>query len=415
MIWIFRTLFALVGVVIIGGCSSGDGDTKRHSFPIPRGVWQAEVTLPGGPLRFQFELSDGRNPDAVLINGVERVPVDDVTVTDTNMELRMGAFNSVIAATIDNGVLTGSLRLTKRGGDIQEMPFRAEYAQGYWFKPATMPSGFELDGRWAVTFRDDDGNTSPAIGEFRREGGLVFGTFLTPTGDYRYLAGDVSGDVMSLSCFDGAHAFLFRATMQADGTLAGDFWSGTKWHETWTAERDEDATLEDAFAATTLTVANDAFTFSFPDLKGKTVSLADSRFDGKVVLVTIAGSWCPNCHDEAAFLSEFYRENKKKGVEIVGLMFEHFRDERATEQVKKFRDRYNIGYPLLVAGYSDKAEATTTLGQLDRVRSFPTTIFLDKQHRVRHVHTGFSGPGTGEHYRDLTSSFAQIVSGLLAE
>jgi len=62
--------------------------------------------------------------------------------------------------------------------------------------------------------------------------------------------------------------------------------------------------------------------FSFPDLDGRTVSLSDERFRGKVVVVAISGSWCPNCHDEAQYLVELYAKYHDKGLEIVALDFE---------------------------------------------------------------------------------------------
>ncbi|MEZ5286715.1 MAG: TlpA disulfide reductase family protein [Vicinamibacterales bacterium] len=46
------------------------------------------------------------------------------------------------------------------------------------------------------------------------------------------------------------------------------------------------------------------------------------RFRGKVVLVNISGSWCPNCHDEAPFLAALHRRFKDRGFEIVTLSFE---------------------------------------------------------------------------------------------
>ena len=58
--------------------------------------------------------------------------------------------------------------------------------------------------------------------------GRVTGTFLTETGDYRYLEGVVDGDSLKLSCFDGSHAFLFHAALDQD-SFRGRFWSGTHW------------------------------------------------------------------------------------------------------------------------------------------------------------------------------------------
>ncbi len=63
--------------------------------------------------------------------------------------------------------------------------------------------------------------------------------------------------------------------------------------------------------------ATEPFHFKFPDLNGKLVSDTDDRFKGKVVLVNITGSWCPNCHDEAPFLAEMYKNIERKGWKLL--------------------------------------------------------------------------------------------------
>jgi peroxiredoxin len=156
--------------------------------------------------------------------------------------------------------------------------------------------------------------------------------------------------------------------------------------------------------------------FSFPDVDGKRVSSRDPRFAGKVVIVTLGGSWCPNCHDEAAFLGPYYVQNRERGLEVVELMFEHFGDfPQAAAATKRFRDAFNLQYTMLIAGTSDKDQASTQLPQLNHVFAFPTTVFLDRKGRVRRIYTGFSGPGTGEHYQKLIEDFDATVEQLLAE
>jgi thiol-disulfide isomerase/thioredoxin len=145
------------------------------------------------------------------------------------------------------------------------------------------------------------------------------------------------------------------------------------------------------------------------------VSLSDPRFQGKVVIVTLAGSWCPNCHDEAAFLAQLYREHREKGLEVVSLMFEHFGDfAQAADATRRFRKSTGIDYVTLIAGTSDKDEAAKALPQLTGVFAFPTTIWVDRAGVVRRIHAGFSGPATGAHYTDLTSEFTEFTLGLLA-
>jgi peroxiredoxin len=414
-------LLSFLWIAAMAACS-GDRDERGqsarvHPGEIETGRWSATATLPGGDIRFAVDLSnESGDYGASLVNGEEQVRIGEVRVDGDKLTLFFPAFNSTIEAELDNGVLTGTLTLVKRDGVEQTMPFTAEYAEGYTFSIEAPTPDVDIAGRWDVTFLSEDGGTSSAVGEFVQEGPKISGTFLTATGDYRYLSGSVTGRSFDLSCFDGAHAFLFKGTLGEDGRIEGEFWSGTKWYERWRARRDDDAALPDPYSLTFLREGYDRFAFSFPDIAGKPVSLEDERFDGKVVIVTLAGSWCPNCHDAAAFLSEYYDKNRERGLEIVGLMYEHLRDEQAAmEQIERLEKKHNINYTLLYAGYSGKEEAQKTLPMLNHVMSYPTMVFIDRGGVVRRIHTGFSGPGTGEHYKQFKSEFSVFVDQLLAE
>ncbi|HKZ73598.1 MAG TPA: TlpA disulfide reductase family protein [Steroidobacteraceae bacterium] len=255
-----------------------------------------------------------------------------------------------------------------------------------------------------------------AVGELRQSHHQVTGTFLTPTSDHRFLAGDVRDDELELSTFDGAHAYLYRAKILRGGRLEGTWWSGLAWQESFSARRDDAATLGDAESATAMRVAARALDFTFPDLGGQPVSLQDPRFTGKVLVVTLGGSWCPNCHDEAAFLAPYYLQNRERGLEVVALMFEHFGAfEKAAAATRRFCDRYGIEYATLIAGISDEEDAAKRLPQLHAVHAFPTTLFIDRAGRVRRIHTGFSGPATGAHHQRLIEDFDATVEQLLSE
>ena len=385
--------------------------------PLP-GHWRAVVQLPGGELPFFIDISAGQNGsyEAQIDNGDGHTPVERVVREGDKLLLDFPSFDNRIDVTLEKGELVGTLTLVKRNGKEQVMPLRAHLGESHRFFADGGAALIDVTGRWSVTFRDDDGVETPAVGEFRQAGNELTGTFLTPTGDHRYLAGQVQDRELRLSTFDGSHAFLYRAELGADNTLAGDYWSGTAWHESWTARRDADAHLANLDTLTHLKEGYDRFTFSFPDLEGKPVSLDDERFRGKVVMVVLAGSWCPNCHDEAAYLAPLYRAQSSRGLEIVELMYEHFGDfATAARQTQRMRDKFGIEYTTLIAGVSDKDEASKTLPMLNAVLAFPTTIFVDRHGRVRLIHTGFAGPGTGEHYTELKRSFEAMLETLLRE
>ncbi len=401
----------LLAAVALSGCQ------RDAAAGVQMGTYRAVLTVPGGELPFGLVLEQ-QGPAVVgyLINGPERLPLNEVKITGTHLEILMPGYENRLIADASGTALHGEVVLDKLGGKQQHVPLQAQLGQDYRFFPSTATGDPDVAGRWAVTFTDDAGAAEKDVGEFTQSHDVVAGTILTDTGDHRYLAGQVHGDELYLSTFDGAHVFLYKAKITADGGLVGDYWSGMAYHEKLTATRDAKAELADAYSLTTMRGGSKHFDFAFPDLAGNTVSSKDPQFQNKVMIVALAGSWCPNCHDEAAFLEPLYRDYRAKGVEVVSLMFEHFGDfPHAAEATQRFRQHYGIEYTTLIAGISDKDDAGKKLPMLDRVYAFPTTIFIDKKGMVRKIHTGFSGPATGDHYTQFAAEVKATLDQLLAE
>lgn len=408
-----RAPLLLVLLIMLNACSP---DSTPQVDGLRVGPWRAVLQLPGGELPFGMSVSarDGK-PVVTLINGDNRVEVTEITIKDDTVAMLMPGFENRIDARIDEGVITGTLTMVKAGGKLQKIPLVATHGQAWRFFEQATPSSDSIAGRWAITFGPAD-KPSPAVGEFTQQGSRVFGTVMTPTGDHRYLDGELRNGELQLSKFDGGHVFLYRGKLLADGSLQGKFYSGTAFEDLFVARRDEAATLGDAENATQLAGKSDRLDFRFPDLAGHPISITDPFFHGKVVVVALAGSWCPNCHDEAAFLAEFHRQRRAEGFEVISLMFEQFGDfKRAADATARFRQRYAIEYTTLIAGTSDKEDAASKLPQLNGVFAFPTTIFIDRYGKVRKIHTGFSGPATGVHYEKLVAEFTSTVNSLLAE
>jgi thiol-disulfide isomerase/thioredoxin len=376
------------------------------------GTWRAVLSSPGGELPFTLRITGGR---AVVVNGAEQAPASGVDVNGSAVTIRFDWYDSAIHATLRGNTMTGEWTRTVPAG-ISRLAFHATRGEQPRFLPIAGSRG-DVSGIWQAQFKDSDG-VSPARGEFHQDPGStrVTGTFLTPTGDDRYLEGSFENGVLRLSTFDGAHAFLFRARAMADGKLAGDYWSRDSYHATWTATRDANATIPDGWKDVALTNADGRFQFRFPDLNGKPVSLTDDRFRGKVVLVNIFGSWCPNCNDEAPLLAEWDRKYRRDGLEIVGLAYEFTGNAaRDREMVRRFAKRHHIDYTLLLAGVSDKAKASATLPDLTRVLAFPTSVFVGRDGKVKKIYSGFAGPGTGRHYDELRHEIDSLIGTLLHE
>lgn len=387
---------------------------------LEKGIWRATLkTSSGAEIPFNFEVIDSADQKFLdVINGDERFRVNEISTVSDSIFIQMPLFDSEIRAKIKNGSLNG--QWIKQFADSSEV-MMIEAKNGYswrFFKANTKPE-FVVTGRWSVNFQDaKTGKSIPAIGEFTQQNGRVLGTFLTSTGDYRFLEGTVSDDNIYLSCFDGSHAFLFTGKILDNNTIVdGNFYSGLSSVQTWTAKRDEMAILPDAYSITALKDGFDKIDFSFPDLSGKNVSLSDSKFKNKIVLVQFFGSWCPNCMDETAYLVPFYKKYQKKGLEIVALAYERSTDyERSKKNILRLRERFNVTYDMLITGYiNDKAEVVKSLPMLKSFIGFPTLIIIDKKGKVRKIHTGFSGPGTGVHYADFKREFEKTIDDLLLE
>ncbi|MDX1454123.1 MAG: TlpA disulfide reductase family protein [Gammaproteobacteria bacterium] len=397
-----------------------DASVAPQDTVLASGNWRMVIQLPAAELPVQMEVMPGTGdtPRVYFINGDERVQVEEVLIDGQQVELRMNSFNTWYRGEVTDGVYSGTLYKVKLGA-TQEMPFTASHGERHrFFETFTRPE-IDVSGRWEVRFHGDDADEEDdftAVGLFEQNGSSLSGTFLTTTSDYRFLSGAVRGNKLYLSAYDGAHVFYFDAEMQADGTLAGRFLSGTGWNEKWTAFRNPDASLPDMDTLTYLKEGYDRFDFSFPNLDGEMVSLDDPRFQDKVVVVQLAGTWCPNCADETRFLAPWYKENRDRGVEVVGLLFEHFEEfEQAAAQVRTWRERWDVDYPTLVAGVSDKSQASDALPMLNAVLAYPTTIFIGRDGEVARIHNGFNGPATGELYQEEIRTFNATVDELLQD
>ncbi|WDF55960.1 peroxiredoxin family protein [Mucilaginibacter sp. KACC 22063] len=398
----FKSLILLTGLLITG-----------HSFAqnkLSNGMWRGVLHQGNNELPFNFTVKDtAGHKQIAIINGNEHFKVNDVKVKGDSVFIQMPLFDSEFKLAFEGKGLKGSW-IKHLGERDAATPFTAEPGVSYRFKATEAPK-YNVGGRWSAIIGIDHPDTT--VAEFKQTGAKVTGTFLTTTGDYRFLEGTVDGDKLYLSCFDGGHAFLFTATLKDDHTLTDGLFGRTPWH----AVKDENAKLPDAYTLTALKPGYEKLDFSFPDLNGKKISLSDSRFKNKVVIIEIMGSWCPNCMDQTAYLVQYYKKYHPKGVEVVDLAYERTTDfNKSKASLLKEKEHFNIPYPILVTGYSSKpAEVSKSLPAIANFFSFPTTLIIDKKGNVRKIYTGFSGPGTGEHYTEFVNQFEKITDDLLAE
>lgn len=265
------------------------------------GVYRAVLRLPGGEAPFGLEVAKERQQYVLyLTNSTERTRVSNVQVANRELTAVFPGYENSLRAKLHRDGLEGSVTLIKAGGKEQVIPFEATLGETYRFYPQASTDNADVAGRWEATFTNEAGKTSKAILLLEQQHDRVTGTAMTPTGDHRFLEGQVRGEELQLSTFAGGLAYLYRLEVGSSGELDGEYWQGLASHEKVTARRNDAATLAGAGQQTTMRNAAKRLDFTFPDAGGKQVSLSDERFRGKVVLVTLGGSWCPNCRRPAS-------------------------------------------------------------------------------------------------------------------
>ncbi|MBL7939762.1 MAG: TlpA family protein disulfide reductase [Flavobacteriales bacterium] len=407
------SLLLLVLLLSLLGCGVGQ---KGPATP-RTGAWRMELDLNGRRLPFQFDLSrdDSARWVAHIHNASEEILVTDIVLHNDTILIRMPLFDSEFKGIVrSDSVIDGTWHNYLKGPEYR-IPFVANAGALFRF-PGPSDGKGAIAGTWEVHFSKGTPDVYNAIGLFEQHAdGRATGTFVTETGDYRYLEGAVNGDSLKLSCFDGSRAFLFTAALQGD-SLVGRYWSGTHWEEPWVAYRNPDYRLRNPDSLTFLKEGYDMVDFRFPDLDGKPVSPSDDRYKGKVLMVQVMGSWCPNCVDETVLLKEMHKTYGDKGLEMIAVAFEKYDEpERAIAGLKRFRKALGVDYPIVYGGPASKENAGDKLPFLDHVMSYPTCIFVDRNGMVRRIHTGFYGPGTGEHYANYRSNLHTFLELLLAE
>jgi len=388
---------------------------NQQSELLREGMWLAQLeAMDNELLPFNFNLKKSESGYIIdVYNAGETVRVDEIEIRNDSIKIKMPAFEGYISGIFNDSVIKGRFIIESLDRIV---PFYAVYGDSIRFH-SSANARVDVSGIWETKFSPDSEDEYLAKGIFSQQINKVSGTFRTNTGDYRYLEGIVDGDSLRLSTFDGAHAFLFTAKV-TDSTLNGTFYSGNHFKEPFIGRRNEGFQLADEESLTFMKEGYDKLQFSFPNTEDILISLEDSRFKEKVVVVQIMGTWCPNCLDETRFLSDYVKTKKPDNFEVVALAFEYAKTkELAFKGIERLKNRVGVTYPILLAQYasSSKTKANEKLPMLNHIISYPTTIFIDKKGKVRKIHTGFNGPATGQKYIDFKEDFDQYIELLLSE
>ncbi len=379
--------------------------------PSPYGVWRVTLDHPGGILPFGLEIARGKSgPVAYLSNPPERLRAESVSIAGDTVTLAFPSYNSRLVLTRGpDDRLTGKADVKRLAGPVTLTASGSR--DTYRFTPRPARPAADLSGKWQVDYQGSTRVTGQA--QFKQVGNAISGTVQLPSGDTRYLAGEVSGNTLSLSTFDGSFSALWKASLK-NGVLTGRQFAANSTDGTaWTARRVKGADIE---AVAVEKAGSDRLAFRFPTSDGKMISLSDPRYKGKVVVITLGGAWCPNCHDEAIFMGPYAARRAKDGLEVIGMQFEYGDDKaRAFKQIDSFKARYKLPYPLVLAGQPTPESSKAALGALGPVKVYPSTIFIGRDGRVREVHVGWAGPATGALNVKAKADFDATVTRLLRE
>lgn len=401
--------FFLLAALIVISCQ------KQNT--LQNGVWKGELSVAENKkVPFLFEVANAGTDTAsvTLLNGEERVKLDSVYFRSDTLIIPIAAYDAYIRGNISGDLIQGEFIKNYIEND-PGVPFRAIFGVKERFDPVGNTVNIPVDGKWDVLFLGEKGDTTRNVGVFKSDNDIVTGSILTNSGDLRFLEGIYTESGVDLSAFGGLSPYLVEIGFDNDSSFTGKFYT-TRGVTEIIGVRNNHAELADPYSLAKLKPGYSSLGFHLPNLEGQNISLNDERYRDKVVVVSILGSWCPNCLDEMEFLVPWYDENKERGVEIIGIAFERKDDfDYAKTALTRLKNRYGAHYEILFGGEVGRESVSDALPELDDFSSYPTTIFIDKKGEVRKIHTGFNGPATGLFYEEFKKDFNSLIDSLLSE
>jgi len=376
------------------------------------GIWDAKLNLNGVEIPFKIEFTgSGSTFKGWFFNGDEREVSTSGNLENGSLILNFADYAAQLSATVKDGAMEG------RWVSAQKTVFPMQATRHIPQEPASVAAP-AIDGLWEIEGVASTKGESTWRLIVQQKGPDASAAILRVDGDTGALTGSYDGSRFVLSHFSGARPSLLVLTPRPDGSLSIDL-ASSHGHNEYKALRPVAARAQglpapvDPSQHTRVKNPSQPFVFSFPDLNGKQVSNDDARFRGKVVLVNITGSWCPNCHDEAPFLAELYRKYRNQGLEIVALSFEEADQLKDPTRLRAFIQKNGIQYTVLLGG--EPSEAKDKLTQAENWNAWPTTFFVDRDGLVRQVHTGFPSSASGPFYIQAKRDFESSVERLLAD
>ncbi|MDG2246287.1 MAG: TlpA disulfide reductase family protein [Flavobacteriales bacterium] len=381
--------------------------TKTPVTPSP-GDWTMSMRLDSVDLIQRIIISEN---DLILFHNAEEIIETEMLLQGDTVYIEMPVYHThFIGQLTDSVTITGNWYNQHRSPDYSipfEMVKNATISRPNWSDAR--------EDRFAVRFSPDTEDEYPAVGVIQQSGERLKGTFLTETGDYRFLEGSISSDQANLQCFDGSHVFHFSMQMTADSLIGGTFRSGTHWSENFVAAKNSSYTLTNPDSLT-YQVTDGPITFSAMDMSGEIKTFNTADYEGKVTIIQLFGTWCPNCLDESKYYAELSESINDERLQIIPVAFERSEDfDTNALQLKQYQEELALPFQPYLGGKASKSKANEVFPMLNHVMSFPTSIFIDQNGEVQRIHTGFYGPGSLPEYEAFKSSTEALVLELLGQ
>jgi thiol-disulfide isomerase/thioredoxin len=388
----------------------------------PVGTWHGYVKNPSGEeVAFTVEVKrEGGQISGSLVNGEERTPSTGGSIEGKTLKLRFDFYDGELTAEVDGDEMRGTFDRQWQKQTLKRELRATRQRETTLSQRTGISDSPDISGEWVLRVGDAPKQRLWRA-TFKQGNGEVRGTIIPVSGDWGEIAGTFENNQLTLNRFDGINSRVLKVQLTPEGKLEGYVDLGLfDPKRTVIAERLDAgnkelvASLPDPNKHARMSNPGEPLRFSFPDLEGKIVSSTDDRFKNKVVVVSITGSWCPNCHEEAPVMQDFYNRYNAEGLEVVALAFEYTGDAtRDLEQLKIFDKRHNLSYPILLAGSTDEGEINRKLPQLVNFGAYPTTIFIGRDGLVKRIHTGFEGRATGDRFTQLKAEYEELIKEML--
>ena len=432
---------ASVVALLSTGSVAFAADTSSSAPAAVDGAWDGVLSRNGVDVPFRFDVKgSGAKLQGVFYDGF--TPYDGTTSAsfkDGKLQLNIEHYLTTIDAKLDNGALNGTAVTQGRDAGAQYSFHATRHVDVT--ADASAPS---IAGKYVIPLSAPSSKGEKAFNFIvEQRGAQVAASILRIDGDTGAYSGAYKDGKWVLSHFDGGRPGVIVVTPKADGTLdvrqadkaaapektadagynadpyAASATPDGRYAATLTAYKQDVAIAkglpvpDDFLTHTTAQNPGDVFKFNFKDVNGKLVSNEDARFKNKVVLAIVTGTWCPNCHDEAQYLVKLDKKYRSKGLAIVALDFEEPEQQATLAREKAFIKQYGVKDTYLNPGApADMWEKVPQLAHLD---SWPTTVFLGRDGKVKAVHSGFASPASGDFHAQLEQEFTSRVEQLLAE